>query len=709
MTMGRRTHFLVAAALAAILARGGTPAARADRLGGNYRGPDDIYVVREDDPKGDPGTTGGKPGSGSGGSSGGQEGGADGSGGGGSTDSGDTPPPPGDGHNRGPAGDTPPDSRQPEDPPTPDPGGGGDTGTGTTASGGSSGSGGSASPGSPSGGSVKGGKNPHDDRDRIWPFYFECAKEEYLASVLSRRPDVRISPPRTSTWFLSLQPAPSRSVRPIDDEDRREALDLAMGRLRDPDSHVRDAAVISLGKSGSRAALPYLEMTATRDADAAVREDALLALGLSGRGDEALPVLLGALATPASGPLDRRSAYAALGLGLLGDRDAAAEPLRALYRAASGRPGREEEAIAAATALGMLGDGGALPLFEKVLASRNAGDPVKSFTLHAVGKFGSLAGVDSRRTALGILTAALKEKKELKRSALLALGSFGGEDAIALLVEEGLTDPDSYCRNFAAHSLGRIAGRLGPASREYGIVERRLARLVENDRRDRCLFQAGNLALSTMACTDCTKQLVEMAGEMGRLNTHSASSVVLSLGLLGSESPAAAKEIHDAFESRTAGTSVQAYAGLAMAMTEAPGSAEALATALKGPAAGGADVARSAALAVGLVGGAKEADLLVEVLLGKAGCRATGGDRFFVLGAAVQGLGLIGDGDTVAKLRPLLECRDSWQQRAFATATLGYILEREPANRVSPRISGIFRHHDYLMAVPLVRAVQSTL
>ena len=40
-----------------------------------------------------------------------------------------------------------------------------------------------------------------------------------------------------------------------------------------------------------------------------------------------------------------------------------------------------------------------------------------------------------------------------------------------------------------------------------------------------------------------------------------------------------------------------------------------------------------------------------------------------------------------------------------------YIRNLEPAaeNRVAPRISGIFRHHNYRLSVPVVKAVQSTL
>jgi HEAT repeat protein len=532
-------------------------------------------------------------------------------------------------------------------------------------------------------------------------------KEEYLAEAVRRRPEVRLSPPHSSTWALSLLPVPSSPRRPVSETDRDAAFRLVLGRLRDPDSHVRDAAVLALGKSARADAVPFLRMASDRDPDPAVREDALLALGLSGDRTEALPALLGSLAPPRAGAREKRVAFAALGLGLHGD-GSAAEPLRGVLEGAWGDPARAEDAACAATALGMLRDARVLPLLARILASRTAGDPLRCFALHAAGMFGADPSADVRREASGIVRAALEEKPEIRQAALLALGAFPDPAVVPLLVERGILDPDPSCRNFAAHSLGRIAGRAGPGSPGFATAQRELARYADSDRRDRWLFQAGNLALASMACAGRERDLVRLAEEMRGLNVHSASSVVISLGILGGESGTAARELREAYGNRGAGGDVQAYAGLALAMADSPGAAEAFAKVLAAEAPPDASVARTTALALGLVGGAKEADLLVGLLRGRAAGKPAA-DRIFLLGAAVQGLGIIGDGDTVGKLEPLLGAAEPWTTRAFATAALGYLMERDPARRVSPRISGIFRHHNYRASLPLVRAVESTL
>ncbi len=695
--MGRRLLALLL--LAALLA---PAAARADRLGGNYRGPDDVYVVREDPTRGPApggGEGGGKPparGGEGGGDAGGDDAGGDGSG--------DGPP------YRGPAGEVPPNGGRPPEEPPPEDGGGATTPpvgrSSTPEAGGGGTEGGGAAPPS-SGGLVRGAS--HDDMDRIWPFYFERAKEEFFASVLARRPEERLAPPGTAAWVLSTAAEPRGGRRPLDARDRAEAFALVLARLRDPDSHVRDAAILALGKSGSADAVPYLEMAASPDAepDPQVREDALLALGLTGRAEEVLPVLLDAMARP--GPAgEKRAAFAALGLGLLGD-PAAAPRLRALLREAAPREDRVDDAVAAAAALGALGDGDALPDFAEVLADPAVPLPVRCHVLHALGRFGADGDPKARGRARDLLLAALDGRAPLRQSALLALGSFGEAGVVGVLARRGLIDPDSHARNFAAHSLGRIAGAAGPGSRLHGFVEEELARFADDDRRDRWLFQAGNLALSSMASADREGVLVGLLRESAALDRHSASSVALSLGMLGEATPAAAKSLREVYGSRTSAPDVRAYAGLALGMTAAPGAAESLVDALLADAPRSAGEARTAALALGLVGGAKEAGVLVSVLGGAGAERLAPGERFFLMGAAVQGLGLIGDGGTVEALRPLLEARRPWSHRAFATAALGYLLEEDPSRRVAPALSTLFRHANHLVPVPVIAAVQSAL
>jgi HEAT repeat protein len=726
--MNRRI-LLMLATLAVVAAWAGAPGARADRLGGNYRGPNDTYVVHDDTGGAAPESSGGSTGGGSAPSSGGDSGGGgDGaggaggdssggggdSGGGGSGGGGDGGSGGGGDGGSGGGGDSGGSGA-----PGGDAGGaGGDGGGGGSGGGESTGgapAGGGASGGAsggPSGGSSggaagKGGKSAgQDDKDKIWPFYVESTKEEYIATLLSRRPDMRLSPAKTSTGMLSTLPDGGREKRAIGETDRQEARDLVLGRLQDPDSHVRDAAVLALGKSGYKDAIPHIQKTADSDVDPAVREDALLALGLSGQTDAAMPYLLKALNSPGTDKREHRAAYAALGLGLLGNREGAAESLRKLYQTAVSRQDMTDEAVCAATALGMLGDPSALPMFEKALASRAVPDAIRCFTLHAVGKFGTHADEKVRRTALNVLITGLQQKKDtVRQAALLGFGSFNEAVAIStLLGKDGIGDPDTYAKIYSAHSLGRIAGRMGPASKEYQRIAKELAEVSENQNKDRWLFQAGNIALSSMAYAGQEKRLLDQLGEKS-LNMHSASAVALSLGLLGSESPAVVDRLKGLFEGRTP---ERAYAGLALAMTGNPKATASISKMFADESRPNADLARSAALAIGLVGGTKECDLLVDILKGSVGGQSADSAKFFLKGSAVQALGLIGDGDTVKKLKPLLESKD-WDQRAFATAALGYVLEPAAENRVSPRISSIFRHHNYRLSVPVVKAVQSTL
>jgi HEAT repeat protein len=713
--MSAPRRLAAAAALAALAVGAGSPAVRADRLGGNYRGPGDVYESRDT-----PGPTGGPGPAGGGGDApppgpSGETPPVDGEGGGESgPDSGEgSGPGSGEGgQHRGPSGEVPTDSRQPEDgggdgTPPPDGGeGGADPGAGGPSSAPPSGPATGSPAGAGSGAAGSPGKGSSgDDRDRIWPFYFEGAKEEYLLAALARRDEPRISPPRSSTWSLSLLPDAGRPLRSLRAAARGEALALVLARLRDSDSRVRDAAVVALGKSGAPEAASILEMIAGRDRDPAVREDALLALGLCGNAAEALPPLLEAIRAAPTARGARRAAFGALGLGLLGD-PVAAPPLRALLAAALAHPKRGEDASAAALALGMLGDAGAIPDIAAGLAARAVPVPVRCALLHALGKFGDHADPAARRTAAALVAAGLAEGAEIRQSAVLALGGFDDEASVRHLAR-ALLDPDAHVRTFAAHALGRFAASRGAGTREAELARREIEKAAASEVRDRWLFQAGNVALAA-ASGGREGALLGLLGGPGHADAHSVSSAALALGLAGPASPEAARLLRETFGSRASGGPLRAYAGLALALAGAPGSAPDLAGALAEGERPPADVARAAALGLGLAGGAEDVAVLVGVIARHGTAAGEGGERFFLLGAAVQGLGLLGDEDLVDRLRPLL-ADGEWPRRAFATAALGYLLEPRTENRVAPRLSGIFRHGNFRVALPMARAVQSTL
>jgi len=542
-----------------------------------------------------------------------------------------------------------------------------------------------------------------DDKDKIWPFYFQGAKEEYVRTVLRRRASTRISPKRASTSVLSTLPEDRRVRTEVGEVDRQKARDLAMARVRDPISQVRDAAVIALGKSGYKDAVPLIEQAAASDTDPQVREDALLALGLSGQKDVALAPLLRALeSTTHDRRRENRVAFAALGLGLLGDAEGAVPKLQELYKRTCSHPGTAEEASCAAVALAMLGDATAVPLFKKVVESKAYPESVRVYTVHALGRLGDA------KAAYPLLQGALKDKSlDVRRAAALALGNY--PDACQLLLKEGIDDSDDYTKNFAIASLGRIAVASGPASDAYRQIASKLAEKAESEvkARTRTACQHSNLALACMAWGDLEKQILKSMEEKNfrTFNENTASAMALSLGLLGSDSPEVARELKNLSANKSRGLDVQAYAALGLAMSGNPGAAEELRKVFAGDeGAPSVQIARESALGLGLVGGREDVDVLLSVVRGERLEKLSEAARHFLAGTAAMAVGLIRDAETIKKLQPLVDSRN-WQERAFATVILGYMMDSAP----EPRLSQIFRHHDYRMRLGVVRSVQSIL
>jgi len=239
------------------------------------------------------------------------------------------------------------------------------------------------------------------------------------------------------------------------------AIPALLRALKDGHKGVRTAAVEALGKLGEPALNPLLEAVqgddevVRRGADQAlgqlaqklagdlasedkgVREAAVTALGRIGRRDKVqaiLPLLRD------SEPRVRLAAARAL------ERLPAAAARAALKSRMQGEAEEEGVRLAAAVALGKLGDPAA---FEFLIAALASEDSALRVTAAA-----ALAEMGER--AAGLLRQALQHENALVRwGAAQALGEIGDKKAVAPLLQR-LKDPESAVRAAAILSLGRL-------------------------------------------------------------------------------------------------------------------------------------------------------------------------------------------------------------------------------------------------------------
>jgi len=242
-----------------------------------------------------------------------------------------------------------------------------------------------------------------------------------------------------------------RAARPLtealedDDERVRRRAISALGqiwrlpplvRLGDDSPAVRQGAALALGQVRDRRVVRPL-VAALRDQDGSVGASAATALGQLGDA-QAVEPLVSALLTSKE-PAARQSAAEAL--GNLGDRRAV-EPLVAALK------DRERDVRRrVATALGQLKDGRAIQPLIALCTDKG----VQERVVKALAQIGG--------PAVPALIAACREgERDVRISAIAALGQMGGAQALEALLLSLREDRDGLVRAYAAMSLGQIGG-----------------------------------------------------------------------------------------------------------------------------------------------------------------------------------------------------------------------------------------------------------
>jgi HEAT repeat protein len=417
------------------------------------------------------------------------------------------------GQYRGPAGEVPPDSRQPEDPPPPDTGGGTptppDPGGGTPTppgdgggtptppdSGGTptppdGGGGGVPAPGGPSGtGGTKtkspGKKGPSYDS---WLFWWNYNKDDILNLKRAVRSGLQGSGGSGLSSFVddaSGMKAEEQNVTARVAETKVVPILLEYAESKKLMFDIHASAVLGLAKMRQHQAEPLMMTMAKNEGTdqfhKVVEETAALALGVMQHNTAEVRDFLGKVATNASAKT-RTRCFAAFSLGLLGGADAGAGAqgsaesyavLKSLV--SSGGEASREIAASALVAIGLLGDRSAIPDLVQWLNEEKAGanklnDLQLSYVAAALGKIGQpgLSGPDSREVIDALRQQLNRRNRMTRYSVMIAFGQIGPNadekiqrDCVGYLSEivtgENKSGNDTQSVNFALISLGRIAG-----------------------------------------------------------------------------------------------------------------------------------------------------------------------------------------------------------------------------------------------------------
>lgn len=348
--------------------------------------------------------------------------------------------------------------------------------------------------------------------DDGWWLWWEYNKIEFLRP---NRLDYRFVPQSASD-------DPAQALRRAAEKVRGEALPLLEREIASPDSLVRGAAAIALGRTGGALTVPALEALLA-DANLDVRHRAILALGATGSAAGAGKLL--ALAREGRVETGERvspfaRAYAIVALGLL--RSQGFEPsldaeIERLARAARGA-GREN-VLVASMVYATLAPPGPLHGLAAELAVDDRESP--SVRCRAIEALRSASGRESLALLQRQLGAA---RMDVRRSAALALGTYADELALPALQTAFELEPEPLTRGFLLTSIGR---RGTPEGRRF------LVKVLERGESGMRRWAAIGLGLAARSSGDGSVAAAIRAARGREKNRDVLGAYWIALGLAG--------------------------------------------------------------------------------------------------------------------------------------------------------------------------------
>lgn len=649
---------------------------------------------------------------------------------------------------RGPAGEVPPDSREPSDPPPPPEGGGpgtpgGDTGGGPTTGGGGggpttggggggpppAGGGGSAPPpaGGGGGGPTTGGgvtrkagaKGPgYED----WTFWWGYNKDELLNLKAVIKKNQRGAPTGSGAHAFGGRSGSGSAVLTATDAAIKNQIIPALRELldqKDLNFDIQSASELALAKIGDASIVPKLKEIARNEKNAyhkVVEESAALAFGLLQQDTAEVREFLVEMVKDQKRDASFVRPFCAISLGLLGsknDKDGVVP--QALLEVVNGKESGQNVKSTCLVAMGLLeSDAQSERLLEIVKNGKDSAkgaeelsDTEIAFAVQALGKIGR-PGFDKagQETAIADAVIALlgdkaKTPTNVRRSAAIALGQLAKKaDAkvqrklFAAAKQVAAEADDAQERHFGLIAIGRIGALEGVDKEVRTECVKSLSYHLDKGKSLAPTFAAMGLGLIGRAQLDANERVDE---EMirkplrdkfeGTKEARSRGAYAVASGLV--RDPQAVKPLIEALNDKGLDAKLRGYSALALGMINDPGAKEAIRNALTNES--DRELRVQTAMAAGLMGDANVIGELVKIL-------QSGEESQYILGSVALALGQIGDERAIEPLVAIAKDDKKYPDltRALATVALGQIGDR----RDTPVLSRVATDINYRAHVP---------
>ncbi len=625
---------------------------------------------------------------------------------------------------RGPAGEVPPDSREPSDPPPPPEGGGPQTPGGEPPGGPTTGgpdAGGPSTPGGGGGGPSRGGGGPPPSTGgggggpttgsgrpkssskgsgyEDWTFWWNYNKDE----ILQLKSKVRKMQQGPSTGGQFGRKTSGTAIKSATDEAiQKNIVPLLHQFLEDRETnfHIQSAAQLGLAKIGDESIVETLKtMGRDKSYHKEVQESAGLALGLLQKDTPDIRAYLIEAMKDSSKDDTYLRPFSAIALGLLGEKnDTDRAAFNAMIDVISAKEVKGDIKPACLAAIGLFGnDASVAELMNIVQTSKTSrkgsellNDTEISYAISALGKIGQPAGdKPGQQTAvldemIKIVDSKAKAKRSPneRRSAAIALGQLAPrceakDQKRAAEVLKGLTEDavDTQEKNFAIIALGRMGAAKGVDEKVRSEMISVLRKELEKGKGLTPPFAALALGLIGRSYSDQGKASPEdeinapirakfaEGGEAKALGAYAVAS-----GLVGDK--LAIEKLKECLKDKGADKRVRGYCALGLGMIGASDAVDAIKSTLKDD--NDRDLRVQTAMAAGLMGDAGVIAEIVAIVKDKDASN-------YELGSAALALGQIGDERAIEALVEIAKDEKKTYPdltRSLAAVALGQIGDR---------------------------------